>query len=363
VIEGLERALEEWAPEGVRELLPALEAVLGGTGARGRLLAAQRMPRNRVRRLRVEQGDGVRGLIVKRFPPERAQRERAAIERWLPAVGLAAHGPPLLASIADHSGRCTWFVYEDLGPCTLAEAASDPRRVCAATELLAELHARFRDHALLGEVRCLGAELGTSFTATSARDATRALATLSAQALPGPEARALCARLLERLAQLRAELPARTAALEAGGGPETLVHGDAWTINVLVRPAGSGFEARLIDWDHAGVGFASYDLSTFLQRFPARARSGILAAYCARYALRAPGPRWPSRAEWNALFDTAERTRLAHTLMWRALAGLEGHLDWALEELAAIEEAFASLAPVLPAAAGAEGAPAPEGRA
>jgi hypothetical protein len=354
VIDGLDLALEAWAPDGARELLPALEDVLGGPGVRGRLLESQRLPRDLVRRLRVELEGDVRSLVVKRFPAERAQCERAAIERWLPRAGLAAHGPPLLATVADRAGRSCWFVYEDLGPSTLAEHAADPGRVRAAVELLAELHARFREHPILGEVRWLGADLGMAFYAASVRDAARALEALGAKAPLAGDSRALCARLLERLALLRAEEPERAAALEASGAPETLLHGDPWTINVFVRPAGDGFEARWIDWDQAGVGPASYDLSTFLLRFPPRERVGILARYRERYALLVPGVRWPTRGEWNWLFDTAERARLAHTLMWRALAGVEGHLGWALEELAQVEEAFAALAPVLPA----EGAPA-----
>ena len=349
VIDGLELALEAWAPDGARELLPVLEDLLGGPGVRGRLLESQRLPRDLVRRLRVELEGGVRSLIVKRFPAERASRERAAIERWLPRVGLAAQGPPLLATVADRGGRSCWFVYEDLGPATLAEHAADPGRVRAAVELLAELHARFREHPLLGEVRCLGADLGMAFYSTSVRDAARALEALGARAPLAGASRALCTRLLERLAVLCAEEASRAAALEASGAPETLLHGDPWTINVFVRPVGDGFEARLIDWDRVGVGPASYDLSAFLLRFPPRERAWILARYRERYALRVPGDRWPTRGEWNALFDTAERARLAHTLLWRALAGLDGHLAWALEALAQVEEAFAALAPVLPA--------------
>lgn len=354
MIDGLELALEAWAAEGARELVPALEQLLGGAG--GRVLAAERLPRNRVLRVRVELDGCVRGVLVKRFPPERAHRERAAIERWLPQVGLEAQGPPLLGTVADRTGRCTWFVYEDLGNCTLAEHASDPERVRAAALLLAELHARFSEHPLLGEVRCLGADLGIAFYTASVRDAARALTALIAQAPLESTPRALCMRLIERLSDLRAEQAERTAAIEAWGGPETLLHGDPWTTNMLVRPAAEGFEARLIDWDHAGVGPASYDLSAFLLRFPPEARDAILSQYRQHRTLRtAGGWQCPARAAWNALFDTAELARLANTVLWRTLAGLDGHLAWALSELARLEEAFTALAPVLPAEASGEG--------
>jgi len=350
VIDGLERALEAWSARGARELLAGLEPVLGGPCARGRLVAAECLPRDRVLRLRVEVDGHPRGLFVKRFPPERAHRERIAIERWLPRVGLEAQGPPLLATIAERSGGCTWFVYEDLGDCTLAAHAGDPARVHAAVALLAALHARFTDHPLLGEARQLGADLGSGFYAASIRDARRGLLALLAQASPSREARATCEVLLDRLARMGLEQRERLGTLERWGGPETLLHGDPWTINVLVRPTADGFDARLIDWDHAGVGTVSYDLSTFLLRFPPDARAPILADYqVCRAAFPGCPRRWPERAQWNALFDTAERARIANAIGWRALAALDGHLEWAQGELAELEQALVGLGPVLPA--------------
>src|SRR5207249_826009 len=63
------------------------------------------------------------------------------------------------------------------------------------------------------------------------------------------------------------------------GGPETLLHGDLWSINVFVIPTAHGPRVRLIDWDHASVGPASYDLSTFLLRLPSQERSWVLEVY------------------------------------------------------------------------------------
>jgi aminoglycoside/choline kinase family phosphotransferase len=343
VIEGLERALEGWAPEGAPELERALVHLLGGAGVRGRLAQVERLPRDRVLRVRVEIDGKSRGLIVKRLPLDRAHRERAAIERWLPRVGLEAHGPPLLLTVAEPSGRCAWFVYEDLGECTLAKRMADPACARAAVELVAELHVRFRAHPLLGEARSLGADLGMPFYAASVRDAMRALEVLLADAALRPEHRALGEGLLERLARLRDEEAERAAQLAAFGGPETLLHGDLWTVNVLVPTAASGFEIRLIDWDHAGVGPVSYDLSAFLLRFPLEQRAALLAHYESRSKLA-----WPGRADWNRLFDTTACARLANGVLWRALAALDGHVAWAFEELAGYEEAFASLEPVLP---------------
>ncbi len=353
--EDLERALAAFAPAGRAPLRRALARVLGGS--RPRFLSAEPLPRGRVLRLRFDVAGQSRGLVVKELSPERAHRERAAIERWLPRVGLASQGPPLLATVGERSGRSAWFVYEDLGDCTLAMRAAHPACVRAAVELVADLHARFTGHAFLGEARCLGADLGMPLYTTSVRDATRALDALVRSASLEPEPRALCERLLARLALLRAEEAERRAVLEAWGGPETLLHGDLWTINVLVRSTTRGFEARLIDWERTGVGPASYDLSAFLLRFPAPRRAAILADYQDQYEKRSvSGRRWPPRAEWNALFDTAERARLANSILWRALAALDGHAGWPFEELEWHEEAFAALEPVLPA----ESPPAPE---
>jgi thiamine kinase-like enzyme len=346
MIEGLEHALEAWAPSAASELCSALERLVAGSGDRGRLAAAERLPRDRVLRLRVEVDGRSRGLVVKRLPAERAHRERAAVERWLPRVGLEAHRPPLLATVVEPGGRSTWFVYEDLGDCTLARHASDPARLRAVIGVAAELHARFTDHPLLGEARSLGADLGMAFYSASVRDAARSLEALTANASLESGQRALCERLLARLSALRAEERMRRETLEESGGPETLLHGDLWTINVLVRPAPAGFEVRLIDWERAGVGPVSYDLSAFLLRFAPELRPGILLHYQERFP---GGRRWPGRGVWNALFDTAEQARIANAVLWRGLAAIEGHLAWALEELAECESAFQALSPVLPA--------------
>jgi thiamine kinase-like enzyme len=300
-------------------------------------------------RIGVEIDGQLRSLIVKRFPPDRARRERDAIERWLPALGLGAQGPPLLASAADRRGRFAWFAYEDLGDCTLAERSSDPQATRAAVALVAELHARSTEQPLLAEVRSLGADLGIAFTAASVRDAIRALRALAATASLTAPQRALCARLLERIDLLRAQQQARAELLAECGGPETLLHGDLWTINVLVRSVAGGLETRLIDWDHAGVGPASYDLSAFLMGFPPEARDALLSRYRECYEQSSGAtPRWPSRAEWNGLFDGAERARLANAVVWRTLGALDGHVAWALDELAWYDAAFAALGPVLP---------------
>jgi Ser/Thr protein kinase RdoA (MazF antagonist) len=85
--------------------------------------------------------------------------------------------------------------------------------------------------------------------------------------------------LLARLEPLLTDEPRRAEALATSGGPERLPHGDLGTPNAIVSHSAGGLEARLIDWDHAGMGPASYDLSTFLLRFPPGRRKAILDLY------------------------------------------------------------------------------------
>jgi thiamine kinase-like enzyme len=132
--------------------------------------------------------------------------------------------------------------------------------------------------------------------------------------------------------------------LERDGGPEVLLHGDLWTTNAFVTESPDGWCARLVDWDHAGVGRASYDLSTFLLRFPAEERSWILDRYCSSI-----GDRWnvPERRDLNAHLETAELARYANRAIWPAVAWLVDGADWAFEELAMVAGWFDDWRPVL----------------
>jgi len=157
---------------------------------------------------------------------------------------------------------------------------------------------------------------------------------------------ALRDRLLRRLDKLFAEQQQRVAVIRELGGPETLLHGDLWPKNALVVPAGDGLQVRLIDWDHAGVGSLAYDLSTFLSRIPAGQRRWVLDTYA-----KAPErPEWvePSIAGLNFLFETAECARLAHCVIWQAIAAWESGVEWAFANLAEIDQWFEALAPLLP---------------
>jgi hypothetical protein len=343
--EGLD-ALFAGGGQGLSALRDALAELLGPAT---HLVGSERFGA-RVRRLHVETVGPRRSLIVKELDPVVAHRNRMLAERWLPAVGLEGLGPGLLACVADPGGRRAWQIYEDWGDGGLDRAHTDRARVRAAVRAVAELHLRFADHPLLGECRLWGGDLGMAFYAVSTRDALRALEALVPLAARLPERTAAAReRLMARLQALLDEESDRTRALEELGGPETLVHGDLWTKNVFVLEAGDRLQVRLIDWDHAAVARYSYDLSTFLIRFPSAQRPAILADY--EEAVGGCGWRLPGTHALNGLFDTAERARIANRVIWPALALLRNDAplrNWALEELREVSLWFDRLAPVLP---------------
>ena len=344
MIEGLDRVLESHGQPGLRELRGLLQELLGGSPAQGYLIDEQALqPRAlRVFRLRFMINGQTRQLIVKRLKPEIGRRSELVERRWLDAVGLGDHGPAVLGSIVEPSGNCVWHVYEDLGPYELDVTRIDREKVIAAIKLVAQLHMRFARHPLLGEVRLHGCDLGIHFYAANVRDATYALEACQ----PSPEQAPLRERLLWRLSKLRQELPERAQALEAWGGPETLLHGDLWHINIFVIPTHSGFHVRLIDWDHASVGPASYDLSTFLLRLPSEERTWVLDVY--RDETSRAGWCLPPTRILNVLFETAEYSRLANRMIWPAIALVQDRATWAWESLAEIDGWFEDLAPILP---------------
>ena len=345
MIDGLDNVLESYGQPGLTELRRLLEELLGGREAEGHVLDQQALqPRSfRVFRLQFLINGGARQVIVKRLRPEIAQCCELLDRRWLPAVGMREHGPALLGSVAEPSGNCAWHVYDDLGHCELDTNQLNREHIRAAIELIARLHTRFACHPLLGEVRLHGGDLGIHFYETNVRDAIYALSRLQPTA-PQTE---LHRRLLQRLYDLRRELPQRAEALEELGGPETLLHGDLWAINIFVIPTAQGLHTRLIDWDHVAVGPASYDLSTFLLRLPPQERAWVVSAY-GNETSRAAGWTLPSTPELNFLFETAEYARIANRIIWPAIALVQDRAPWGWDTLAEIEQWFENLKPVLP---------------
>jgi len=343
MIEGLSSFLEGTGQPGLMELRGLLQELVCSNGA-GALLGQEALePRGRrVFRLRFSVDGENRSVVIKRLKPEIARRNELVARRWLPAVGLTQAGPPLLGTVAARNGGCVWHVYEDLGPWEFDPQTAEQAKVQTAIELIADLHTRFADHVLMGEVRLLGGDLGVRFYEANVRDAIRAI-----EALRPPAAqRASCEQLLERLRRLRSDLQNRGAALARLDGPETLLHGDLWAINVFVIRDEHGHRAQLIDWDHAAVGPPSYDLSTFLLRFPAAQRRSILELY--RQAVARAGWQLPAEHDLNFLFETHEYARFANHAIWLAIGLAVDGASWGFEALAEVEQWFEQFEPVLP---------------
>jgi len=336
---GLRSALEESGEGGAAELVEVLRAVLdGATPARCRVRLTQL--KARVYRLKITDGPW-RSVVLKRLDPIVAQRTRLVAERWLPELDLGDRCARLLGTAADRRGDSIWHVYEDLGDETLA---THPTAECveATVDLVAELHTRAARHAVLPDVRRYAPNLGMEYFTANVRDAIAALEALAASGIEPPADHAHVApRLLERLHRLSADASRRACGFEEAAGPDTLLHGDLWPINAMVASGATPARARLVDWDRLGVGPFSYDLSTFLFRFPPDQRPGIVEQY--RRAMERAGGRLAPTQQLHLLFDTAERARYANRIIWPALALLQDRAAWGFPELAEVERWFRAL--------------------
>jgi aminoglycoside phosphotransferase (APT) family kinase protein len=334
----LRSVLEAAGEPGSAELCGVLKELLDGTDPADGGVGLRRL-NARVYRLEIGKRGPRRSVVIKRLEPARAERNRLVTERWLPALGLGDRCARLLAVAADRRGERVWHVYEDLGDDTLA---ARPERAEAAVDLVAELHTRAARHAVLPGVRRYGADLGMGYFVSNVRDAIASLDALAASGIETPPEHAgLPDRLRERLIGLLADVPRRARVFREAAGPDTLLHGDLWTTNIFVSTSAEGPRARLVDWDHVGVGPFSYDLSTFLFRFPTALRPQILERY--RHAVSRAGSWLASPPELDLLFDTAERARYANRVIWPARALLQEHVEWGFPELAEVERWFQAL--------------------
>ena len=279
-------------------------------------------------------------VVVKRMEPAVSQRTRLLATRWLPALGLEHACPRLLGTVADWRGEVVWHIHEDLGDDTLA-ARPAPELVELAARQVAELHVRAARHAVLPDVRRFGPGLGLQYFTTNVRDAIAALEALLGAGPPPSSHAGLPERLLARLRALLADASRRAAVFERAAGPDTLLHGDLWTINMFVNGTAERPQLRLVDWDRVDVGPFTYDLSTFLFRFPAEQRPGILDCY--RDAAARGGWELGSPEDLALLFDTAERARYANRVIWPAVALLQERAAWGFPELAEVERWFLAL--------------------
>jgi hypothetical protein len=321
--DGLRCALEANGETGSAAVCDLLTELLhGGNGADGAV--GLRRLKARVYRLDIASGSPWGSVVLKRLEPAVAQRNRLLAECWLPALGLGDRCARLLGEAADRSGDCVWQIYEDLGPDTLA-VRLDPERVRATVDLIAELHTRAARHVVLPEARRYAGSLGLPYFIANVRDAIAALEALAESGIEPP----------------REYAPRRAHFFEEAAGPDTLLHGDLWPINVFVVATAQGLRARLVDWDRMGVGPFSYDLSTFLFRFRPAERREILERY--RHAVARVGGRVGSPSQLDVLFDTAERARYANGVIWPAHALLQEGAAWGFPQLAEVERWFRSL--------------------
>jgi Ser/Thr protein kinase RdoA (MazF antagonist) len=341
--------LSRWM-DGERGLEELGMTLLDVAGRSGRLLSALKL-KTGVYRISIVTGGQPLTVVAKRLTPPVAHRNRLALERWLPAAGLAHIAPRLIGVAAERAGRVVWHLYEDLGGASLVGSASTRPEVETAIELIANLHARFATNSVLVESRMWGEDHGIAFYDQNVRDAISAVrlarTASSARSRDCDTARTL----LERLERLADERDYRARVLAEFGGPDTLLHGDLWLSNVALvnetRPQnGFGRPApaiRLIDWDHVGPGSFAYDLSTLMLRFPAGERPRIVALY--RAAAKASGIDVPADEYLQVLLTTAEYARIASDTPWRAALVARDGSQAAFEQLAEIDEWFARLQP------------------
>lgn len=351
----------------IKELHKLIRQLLGGASAKVRLLKEEKLQRSYVYRLSWEINGAIRSLVVKRFSLERSFIEQQAIKRWLVAVDLAHAAPSLLGVAPEKEGQFVWHVYEDLGDWSLEQEETalsakvirdrgflSPLQLSPSREhigviirLISALHEKFLGHILLGECRQQGSDLGSHFLHASVHDAIYALESLGGQNVKLAKKQIdVRDNLLDKLYRLRTEVPWRCSLLEKLGGAPTLLHGDLSVKNAFVFQTKQGLSGKLIDWDHVGVGPVSYDLSTLLMQFPIEDRVWTLDLY--QHIRGNKSTRWPSKEEWNVLFETNEYARLANSVIWAAIAATEEQSLWGFDELKKIGTWIEKLNPVLP---------------
>jgi hypothetical protein len=340
-------ALEAITPLPPAEVVELAGRLVAGPGAKRRLVGHELIKKS-VYRLRFDATAGPASVVVKQLLPGLARANQLVAERWLPAVGLEWVCPALRGVVPGPSDSRVWHVYEDIVGTGLDGGVPDRERVGPVVDLMVDLHTRFAGHALLVECREYGGdkELGMSFFTAQVARSIEALESIGSLGRPLHHEQAeLRDRLLRRVRRLRAEQDERAALLAGYGGPDTLLHGDLWTTNTLVVRRDNGFQPRLIDWDHVGVGPVTYDLSTFFYRFAPEHRPWLLRRY--REVAGRHGWRLPDDSTLNLLFETAEYARYACCLAGPALAASRAE-RWGFEKLAEVETWFDRLEPVLP---------------
>ena len=209
------------------------------------------------------------GLVAKAGSPDGIAREAFLLGE---AVALMPLGLPTLVEAGPG-----WILMEDVGGEPLAPVDVSPLEGLARMHELFQgatgtEHERFRD--------VFGRE----------QDGLLAEARISANA----------AALPEPLASLLADPSPLTDVIAAQ--PRTLVHGDAWPGNVLVR----GTEDFVwLDWTESGAGPAAFDLAVWLYGSPwapgSTSPEGALGAYFAARTTRVDPPAFKRAVDATAI--------------------------------------------------------------
>jgi Phosphotransferase enzyme family len=343
MIEGLDLLFADESQPGAFGLGNRLNQFMSENHGSGRLIKQERI-KSQVYRLHFELEGQVLTLILKCLEGRIAHRNELVSRRWLPAVGLAKAGPPLLTTLGTPDGQSVWHIYSDLGSNSLAEDLDSKQKLEATVRFVAEFHERFIAHPYMAEFRLFGGDLGTHFVESNLRDAILTLETLTKDQKTEANNWTVVGRLFERICAIMGDLPTRLEMVKELSGPETLLHGDLWPSNIFVFPDG---QVRLIDWDRAGSGPIAYDLSAFILRFPPQKRAELVELY--REAVHPSGWEIPTYKDLNLIFETFEYARYACLLIWPAIALWESGADWALEQLEEVERWFEAWEVVFPA--------------
>jgi len=114
MIEGLDLLLANQGQPRVLTLRNRLNEFISENHGSGQLIMQERI-KSQVYRLHFELEDHLLTLILKCLEGRIAHRNELVSRRWLPAVGLAKAGPPLLTTAGTPDGQFVWHIYSDLG--------------------------------------------------------------------------------------------------------------------------------------------------------------------------------------------------------------------------------------------------------
>ncbi len=225
-----------------------------------------------------------------REAPLRAAQREMAVYRLLSAEGVAGV-PTVYGTIWDDEGGSHWLFLEDLGHWRLEHR--ELHDWVRTVRWLARLHARFlrRDADVVRAVPHI-LRLDAPFFGAMAKRARRALRASEETRDRWAELRQ---RDAERLWPVLDFFP--TATRHLLDGASTLVHGDCYSYNVLLRRPAEGrvaWRIGVVDWEMAGFGPGAIDVAALLVGAPREWHASLTHHYLD--ALRRAGGRAPKKS-------------------------------------------------------------------